>query len=211
MGQEHEYAVLGGLNRALIGRYLGIAAASISAAIVFVLLLLVDVAKRFGWAHDLPPIVLSTFGAGVVYAALYWLFNRHVWKFPLLSGILKVPDLSGEWICQGQTINLDKTLSYKWSGEVTIIQRWDKLRIRLKTSQSGSNSVFAALIHDEADGYRLMYSYVNEPKIGETDLKAHRGFADFTFAKDLTRADGEYFNGHGRFTFGTMILTRKST
>jgi hypothetical protein len=210
MLQGHEYALLGGFNRSRIGRYLGIVAASISSIIVFILLALVDIAKAFGWSHNLPPIVLSSVGAGAVYTALYWLFDRHVWKLPWLSGVLRIPNLSGRWKCAGQTINPDKTPSFTSQGEVTILQSWDRLRIRLKTSQSGSNSIAAALIHDEADGFRLMYNYMNEPKIGETDLKAHRGFAELVFDKDLQTADGEYFNGYGRYTFGTMRLTRES-
>ena len=35
---EHDYALLGGLNRAKVGRYLSLVAASVSAGIVFVLL-----------------------------------------------------------------------------------------------------------------------------------------------------------------------------
>ena len=117
--------------------------------------------------------------------------------------------MSGDWICKGQTLNPDGTPSYDWDGTITIIQSWDKLRVRLKTTQSGSNSITAALIWDEADGYRLLYNYRNDPKIGEADLKSHLGFAELTFDKDRTSADGEYFNGHGRFTFGTMHLVRR--
>lgn len=210
MAQEHEYALLGGLNRSMVGRYLGIAAASVSSVIVFVLLALVDVAKALGWSQNLPPIVLSSVGAGAVYGILYWLFDRHAWKLPWFSGVLRVPNLSGRWRCEGQTINPDKSPGFTWQGEVTIVQSWDRLRVRLKTAQSGSNSIAAALIHDEADGFRLMYNYVNEPKIGETDLRAHRGFSELVFAKDLQTAEGEYFNGYGRYTFGIMRLTRES-
>lgn len=209
MTQEHEYALLGGLNRAKVGRYLGIVAASVSSAIVFVLLALVDVAKALDWSPNLPPIVLSWVGAGAVYAVLYWLFDRHMWKLPALSGVLRVPNLSGKWRCDGQTINPDKTAGYTWQGEVTIIQIWDRLRVRLRTAQSGSNSIAAALVYEEADGFRLMYNYINEPNIDQPELAAHRGFADLTFAKNLQTADGEYFNGHGRFTFGTMHLSRE--
>jgi hypothetical protein len=209
MPQEHEYAILGGLNRAKVGRYLGIIAAPIASAIVFALLALVDVAKAFGWAGNLPPIVLSLVGAGTVYTVLYWLFDRHVWKLPWLSSVLRVPNLSGKWRCDGQTINPDKSPGYVWEGEVTIIQSWDRLRIRLKTKQSGSNSIAAALVHDEVDGFRLMYNYKNEPGIGETDLAAHRGFAELVFSRDLQSATGEYFNGYGRYTFGTMRLSKE--
>lgn len=66
----------------------------------------------------------------------------------------------------------------------------------------------AALICDAADGFRLFYSYKNDPAINETDLKSHRGSAEITFSKDLQSGEGEYFNGHGRYTFGRMSLKR---
>ncbi|NTZ32437.1 hypothetical protein G7Z95_06000 [Citrobacter freundii] len=34
------------------------------------------------------------------------------------------------------------------------------------------------------------------------------GFAELIFDKSLTTADGEYFNGRGRNTFGTMKLRK---
>ncbi|MGO4319826.1 hypothetical protein AB4Z23_28420, partial [Agrobacterium sp. MCAB5] len=85
---------------------------------------------------------------------------------------------------------------------------WDKIRIRLKTNTSASNSKSAALVKDEAEGWRVFYSYSNDPRIGETELSAHRGFAEIVFDKDLMAGDGEYFNGHGRYTFGTMKLEK---
>jgi hypothetical protein len=206
--QEHEYSLLGGINRAKIGRYLSVLAATISAAIVFVLLSAVDLAKRYNIPVNLTPSILSLVGAGAVFAALYWIFDRYAWRWPYLSELLKVPDLSGDWRCEGQTLREDGSLRFAWEGVVTILQSWDKLRVRLKTEQSGSNSIAAALLCDEADGHRLLYHYRNDPRIGETELTSHRGFAELTFAKDRQSAEGEYFNGHGRFTFGTMHLTR---
>lgn len=209
MGLQHEYSVLGGMNRAKIGHWIGAIAAGVSTGVVTVFLALLDVAKRLGYGDHVPPIVLWPLSAAVIYTVLYWLFDRHVWKWAPFCKLLKVPNLAGEWVCDGQTINPDKTLGQTWTARVTIVQSWDRIRIRLKTQQSGSNSIAAALLHDEAEGYRLMYNYRNEPNIDQPELKGHRGFADLTFNRELTRADGEYFNGHGRFTFGTMRLTRK--
>jgi len=56
--------------------------------------------------------------------------------------------------------------------------------------------------------WRILYNYRNDPRIGETELKNHSGFAELIFSKDRTSAEGEYFNGHGRSTFGTMKLER---
>lgn len=206
---DHEYALLGGFNRAKVGRYLGVIAAGVSAAIVFVLLNAVTFVQNLGLPAHLTPSVMSLVGAGAVFGALYWLFNRYVWRWPLLAMALKVPNLAGDWKCVGRSVAPDGTVQHEWSGIVSIYQRWDKIRVRLKTEQSGSDSIAAALVCDDDDGYRLLYNYRNDPKIGEVELKSHLGFCDMHFSKDLKSADGEYFNGRGRNTFGTMWLTRK--
>jgi hypothetical protein len=207
MSHKHEYALLGGVSRAKIGRYIGIAAASISAGIVFLLLTAVDIAKAAGVPATLPPSVLSLVGAGAVFSVLYWFFDRYVWSWGVIAQLLKVPDLRGEWEVKGKTLYSDGKVQYEWDGKIAISQSWDKIRVRLKTAQSGSNSISAALIFDEIDGYILLYHYINEPKLGES-LSSHRGFAELLFSKDLQSASGEYFNGHGRFTFGNLELRR---
>jgi len=210
MNQEHEYALLGGISRAKVGRYIGVIAASVSAGIVFLLLAAVDLAKRLGIPANLPPSVLSLVSAAAIWAALYWCFDRYAWRWSKLAILLRVPNLSGEWQCDGKTLTTDGTTKYEWTGNITIVQSWDRLRVRLKTKQSGSNSISAALVNDSVDGFVLLYHYVNDPRVDEPELRGHRGFAQLTFTKDLSSAEGEYFNGHGRSTFGTMKLTRKS-
>lgn len=205
---EHEYSLLGGFSRTKVGRYLSLLSASVSAALVFVILWLVDISKTLGISANVPPAILSLAGAGAVFAGLYWFLNKYAWKWSLLGRFLKVPDLSGDWLCKGETLNQTGDVTYTWEGRVTIVQTWDKLRVRLRTKQSGSNSNSAAIICDEADGYRLFYSYKNDPEIGEVELHAHRGFAEITFDKNLRAGKGEYFNGYGRYTFGRMSLER---
>jgi hypothetical protein len=207
--QEHEYSLLGGVNRARIGRYLGAASALISAAVVFLLLTVVDLAKTYGLPVNLPPSVLSLVGAGAIYAVLYWIFDQYAWRWPAVSKLLKLPNLSGDWDCVGKSLNEDGSLKYDWKGVVTIIQSWDKLRVRLKTDNSGSNSVAAALSYDAADGYILLYHYHNDPKVEQRNLAPHQGYASITFATDQQTGKGEYFNGRGRITFGTMELRRR--
>jgi hypothetical protein len=208
MEQEHEYALLGGINRAQVGRYIAIVAASVSSILVFSLLSLVDFAKSLGIPVILPPYILSLAGAASVFAALYWLFSRHVWRWPYLSNLLRVPNLAGDWTCEGKTLDENGAVVVEWNGTLTIVQTWDKLRVRMRTAHSGSNSITAALAYDQVDGFRLLYNYRNDPRIDEPDLRSHAGFADLTFAPDLRSADGIYFNGRGRFTFGTFHLVR---
>lgn len=201
--------MLGGVNRASIGRYLAILSSSISAALVFVLLQAQNFAQSMGLDVNLPPIVLSLVGAGTVYTLLFWLLKNHAWKWRPLSVLLKVPNLEGTWDCKGETLDRDGNVVYVWSAEITIVQCWDKLRVRLKTAQSGSNSMAAALTHDSVDGWLLLYQYRNDPKIGEPELRSHVGTCSAVFSKDLTSAAAEYFNGVGRATFGKMIWTRR--
>ena len=202
---EHEYSVLGGLNRAAIGRYLSITASAIASLLGTLAAWLINIAQQLGVTESIPPLILWPLTAGVIYIALYSLFESRIWKWAPLAKMLKVPNLSGTWDCQGHTLYPKEG---DWSGEVTIIQSWDRLRVRLRTAQSGSNSIAAALIYDQADGFRLLYNYKNDPRLGE-NLSAHRGSAELTFSSDLQRAEGEYFNGHGRYTYGTMKLTRR--
>jgi hypothetical protein len=207
--QDHEYALVGGVNRAKIGRYLALTSSVVSAGIVFLLLSAVDFANRYGIPVNLPPVVLSAVGASSVFFALYWIFDRFLWRSPGLGLILKVPNLSGEWQCDGQTLNPDKTPGFAWNATIKIWQSWDKIRLRLVTKSSSSDSVAAAITYDSIDGYHLLYHYRNTPSITSVGLAAHRGFAELNFTQDLRAASGEYFNGSGRFTFGTMTLKRK--
>lgn len=203
---EHEYSAIGGFNRAHIGRLLGMVAAGIAAGVSVAVAWALQKAKAVGLA--VPDVVQLPLTGTVIFLALYFYFNSSFWKLKKVSAWLKVPDLSGEWLCNGQTINPDKTPGPIWNGVVTIRQSWDKIRVSLKTAQSTSDSISASVVHDASHGFRLMYSYRNQPGIGQ-DMQAHFGYATFTFDSSLREADGEYFNGNGRYTFGTMKLSRK--
>lgn len=206
--QDHEYSVIGGFNRAKIGQLIGALAAMISAAMFVLAGWIIEVLRSAGIST--PVLVKYPITVALIYFGLYWYFSQEFWKNKKISALLKVPNLAGEWRCIGQSINPDKSLGVSWDGVVSISQTWDKVRIVLKTGQSSSESISASLVHDSTDGYRLMYSYRNTPRITETELRAHLGYAIFLFDRSLTMAEGEYFNGNGRYTFGTMTLVRNS-
>jgi hypothetical protein len=175
---------------------------------VTALLALMHAIERLGWIDSIPQVILWPATASAIYLILYWLFDRHIWKVRHVADLLKVPNLAGKWHCDGRTLNADKSIVMEWRADIIIVQSWDRFRVRLKGQQSGSNSTSAALLYDEIDGFRLLYSYRNDPFPGELDIGGHRGFAELIFSKDLKTAEGEYFNGQGRFTFGLMTLTK---
>ncbi|ARQ89207.1 hypothetical protein [Stenotrophomonas maltophilia] len=206
---DHEYVVLGGVNRAQIGKYLARTASMVSGLLVWALLEAVDLAKGLGLGANLPPVILSLVGAGTVYTVLYLIFRRWMWRVPLVAGWLKVADLSGTWICEGHPFPRPDSLAIDWQGTMTITQDWDKVRIHLDAGLSKSNSDVAGLVSDPIEGFVLLYSYRNDPKPGHTELNAHRGFAKLVFSKDLKSGKGDYFNGDGRHSSGTLTLRRQ--
>jgi hypothetical protein len=202
---------MGGTNRVTVGRLLTLVASVVSGGLVFLILQAVDLAQKLGLNVNAPPTVLSLVGASAVFGVLYGLLSKWAWKWPLIGTALKVPDVSGTWDCVGKT--LDGTTGatrYDWQGEVTIVQSWDKLRIRLTTKTSGSSSISAALAHDSVDGFVLLYHYRNDPKPGAVGLASHTGCSVMTIAKDRKSAEGEYFNGRGRMSFGMMTWTKRN-
>ena len=208
MSVAHEYAILGGINRARVGRYLAILAAGISAASVLFSSSLAAVLQEKGLPREWFGWAASALSASVTWAVLYWLLDNFAWQWPVLGRALGVPNLRGRWRVSGETLNSSHEVTFQWQGTLTITQRWDKIRVRLQTSQSSSISITAAILSEEDDGWRLLYTYRNEPRIGESSLSSHRGSADIVFDSNLQSAVGEYFNGAGRFTFGRMDITR---
>ena len=72
----------------------------------------------------------------------------------------------------------------------------------------GLAALFSAALVPEGRRYRPIYSYRNQPKPGEPELQAHIGHCELLFETGLQSAEGNYFNGGGRFTHGTMNLKR---
>jgi hypothetical protein len=204
--QAHEYSIVGH-NRASIGRYLGALAALVASLVAAATISLVQVLNNYGfpaWTHK---IVMVSLTGGIAYTAAHWLFNRFGWRF--LSFFSQVPHIGGSWICSGRTINMDGETQFEWSAKITISQNWEKIRVRSETSTSASNSVSAALIPEPDGCWMLMYSYRNEPCVGEPELRPHVGYCELRFDKELNSADGDYFNAKGRGSFGRMSLKKE--
>lgn len=205
--RSHEYALIDGINRANIGRYVGVVAAGVSGLLVLGILWAVDLAKLLGLPVNVTPTLISLASAGTVYLTLYWMFNAFVWRWGWVQKLLKVPNLKGTWVCKG--VSKKGKQEFVWEGTVEIYQCWDRLRIKLQTETSGSSSVVAAVSHDDTGGFRLIYSYTNDPKADGGELRAHVGFCNMDISDDQQSATGNYFTGRGRSTSGQMTWTRK--
>lgn len=204
--QAHEYTIIG-KSRTNIGRYLGVIAGGLAAAMYLMAGAILTFLKTTPFTDWIPDIVFWPLSAGVIYIAVHFAFDKWAWKWPLVSKVLDIPNIQGLWDCKGETRDADGNTIYEWNGCVAIAQTWEKINVRLKTKQSASHSMVAALVNEGDQGYRLIYRYTNEPKAGEP-LNHHIGFCDLRFNKSLTKAEGDYFN-KGRWTFGQMTLTKR--
>ena len=207
MSAEHEYSIIGH-RRWKAAFYLSVLSGAITGLATYGLKSsLVEFAKRGLW--DVPPVIIWPITGAVVFGILYVLFDRYVWRFWGISHIIKVPNLSGEWIVSGQTFDADKKPIHKWEATMIITQLYEKISIRLKTAQSSSRSVSAAIIPEAGAGFRLIYSYQNEPRVGEPELGPHIGHCELVFDPAIETAAGDYFNSGGRTTFGQMEIRKK--
>ena len=141
-----------------------------------------------------------------IYSALYWLFDRHIWRWRLLKklGIIKTPDLNGTWVGVIQSSYQGTTTEFT----AIITQRWSKISIILETSESDSRSNAAILKVVDLPFPELIYTYSNEPKSKAPDtMNIHRGAAILEY-KNFS-LEGTYFTGRGRNTYGGIHLQKK--
>jgi len=206
--QPHEYSVIGH-SRASIGRYLGTAAGLLASLTALIATAGLDLAKRFSLSSDTTGVILFPLNAATFYFIGHLVFEKWIWRRKIVQALMGIPDLNGEWVCNGETKDMDGNVTNTWTGVVTITQTWEKIRVYLTTGQSSSRSKSASLVKEPGRGYVLMYSYQNDPRIGEPELRAHVGYCELQLSQDLSRAEGDYFNNKGRITFGRMTLTRR--
>lgn len=146
-------------------------------------------------------VALPTF---LIFSLLYQIFNRWLWKCRPIRQWLLVPDLNGTWICEGRTTSRrGAPVSQDWVARIEIVQSWSQISIRLTTSQSSSRSVSAS-VRKSSHGFRLTYTYRNDPRPGEAELAIHDGIVELDFDVSHTTGQGTYFTDQHRQTSGSM-------
>lgn len=202
---DHEYSVIDH-PRAVIGRWLGTAAGALAAATTLIAPILDRWFEQLYSTIGTPRAIIVPLTAAGAFWLVHLAFDKLVWRWPIVRALLKIPDLNGVWTVEGRTMNPVEGAPATWSGELRITQSWEKIWVQLTTGQSTSTSKAASLLRQPGAGCVLMYSYRNEPRMGE-EIMPHVGYAELTFDQALSSADGEYFNSKGRTTFGRMSLT----
>ncbi|MBW9052265.1 hypothetical protein [Rhizobium mesosinicum] len=200
---DHEYSVVGH-NRANVGRCLAILSAALASAFVTLGALWGQLATYLGVPQWTNFLVIPV-SAASIYGITHWLFNK--WGWMIFFRVVGLPNIAGEWTCDGQTFDDNGNVSFQWKAQVSITQSWEKIRVYLRSAQSSSSSASAALVSEGGGRWMLMYSYRNTPRAGEV-INPHLGYCELSFQHGFNQADGDYFTARGRGTSGRMTLTR---
>ncbi len=98
-----------------------------------------------------------------IYGILYWLFDTRVWRWQALSrlGVVRVPDLSGDWSGYVSSSFHEGETQHPASGRIR--QSWTRIFVTLDTMQSRSRSLTGTVLVDDGSD-TLAYEYLNEPR-----------------------------------------------
>ena len=141
---------------------------------------------------------------------IFWMiFIKWLWKLKLFyPWFVQIPNLSGKWKGTIKS-NWDKGAAGSIPMEITIVQTFLNVQIRIKTEESRSFSIGASFDIDKDRGQQqLFYSYLNTPKSGVRDRsEIHYGTALLVFdGFYVNEMEGEYWTS--RETTGEIHLKR---
>lgn len=160
---------------------------------------------------DYSGLVVAAPSGIALYGLLFLMLDRFIWKWRWLYslGIIKIPDLNGDWNAE---ISSSAT-GNKISAKVKIHQTYSKIRIHLETEKSDSLSKMAALDMESPNMFTLRYEYSAEFKRDESSqILRHYGVTSVKLKSiDHKFSDihpAVYYTEQGRDSHGEMSFSR---
>lgn len=142
-----------------------------------------------------------------IFGIIYLLYSKFLWRTKILKRVHSVPDLNGEWIGSYSSSHIDEYGQQKQDGCSAIIkQNWNKISIKCKFDESSSYSKTASLCVDDIEGNVLTFTYINDSKNPNWEVRKHDGCNIFHCGDDVL--DGKYFTDRGNGTHGTIQLIK---
>lgn len=137
------------------------------------------------------------------YGFLFFVFNKWLWKYLTKTGLVKTPNLNGQW--EGHLKSSFNDHASEIKATLMIFQDWTKVKIILTTDQSISYSESASFIVEAPEGKYLNHQYINEPKSNaKKTMSIHRGTVRLLFDEKNNTLVGEYYSGRDRQNFGSL-------
>ena len=162
--------------------------------------LLATVHLSMPWWADAPS---SMFFFGVLYA----LFDRHLWRHPLMRklGLVKTPNLTGCW--RGYLTSSFDNHAKRHVLSLDIFQSWTQISIFLSTVTSISRSCVAVIQVCDPEGVALIYQYENQP-LADATRTMHMHYGTAMLRMSNGKLAGDYYAGRDRGTFGRISCRR---
>lgn len=157
--------------------------------------------------EDIKAVLYKIPQAVTIYAVLFLLFEKYLWRWHALNGwLVKIPDLQGTW--EGELIS---TWVNPETGEkpnpiptkLVIKQTFNKIECYLYTEESSSYSMAADFFRAMGDQILLSYTYTNRPRQSVRERsEVHDGAALLRITDSGKGLSGEYWSS--RKTTGEM-------
>lgn len=167
-----------------------------------------------GYLSESFPIVsvVGPLTAVSIFALLYTLFDKKIWRWKVLKkiGLVKVPDLDGEW--EGTFNSSFHNFNKSYPAQFKIEQTWTKICIMGKFNDSKSSSYTSAIKVNAGGGVKVFYSYQNEKNAEKADelFSDHKGYGSLLLNNEENKIEGTYFNNpSNNRNHGMLQLQRK--
>jgi SMODS-associating 2TM, beta-strand rich effector domain len=160
------------------------------------------------------PWLVSVPSAFAVYGLLSVLFEKYLWKISYALGITKIPNLNGEWsACMKSSRD---NFQNEFCVDAVIHQTWSRIKIILENEDLRSHSWMASLKSESPNEVVFSYTYWTESKPRQRDkISDHNGTCHVRVNLKEGRVRitkpmaGEYYNDHGRGSYGEITFVRK--
>lgn len=157
-------------------------------------------------------IIVSIPSVPAIYAFLFFLFDRYLWKWSALKsiGLVVADDLSGKW--EGVIKSSWDKFATDIPSELIIKQTATSIKIYGKFNQSRSVSIYEHFGRSDTHNQTVLYYfYKNDPNYdAPTTMSMHEGSTILGFNKESGELSGYYFSGRDRNNHGTINLKKSS-
>ncbi|WP_298825346.1 hypothetical protein [uncultured Planococcus sp.] len=147
-----------------------------------------------------------------IFGLLYTVFDKKMWRWKALKkiGLVKVPDLDGEW--EGTFNSSFHEFNESFPAQFKIEQTWTRICIMGRFNDSKSSSYTSAIKVNAGGGIQVFYSYQNEKNAEKADepFSDHKGYGSLLLNKEENKIEGTYFNNpSNNRNHGRLKLQRK--
>uniref|UniRef100_UPI00373AE625 Cap15 family cyclic dinucleotide receptor domain-containing protein n=1 Tax=Halosimplex carlsbadense TaxID=171164 RepID=UPI00373AE625 len=166
------------------------------------------------YINDVSPAIPTM----TLFGGLYLVWNKYIWRYPVISRFTEPPDLNGEWIGGLQSSYQSDLDEYRTDGgstvegpRIVIDQTWTRISVTAYFKDSTSVSTTASFIQDMSDPV-LRITYRNMPDgQSEDSMVMHTGTNDLRYRtdQDMEMLEGKYYTDEHRNNHGSIRLRKK--